>query len=136
MAGDAIRAQWVLAGARPAGTAILFELEGRLCRTREGLFAHWAERLRFPDYFGGNWDAFEECLRDFFDRYSSDGSPCIVRIDHAAELVADGAEADLITLVEIVRSAAEQALARGGSVVEVELIDEPHRLADLRDRVG
>jgi hypothetical protein len=59
-----------------------------------------------------------------------------VRIDHAAELLAEEAEADLITLIEIVRSAAEQALTRGGSAVEVELIDEPHRLADLRDRVG
>jgi len=23
-----------------------------------------AEGIRFPDYFGGNWDAFEECIRD------------------------------------------------------------------------
>jgi len=136
MAGDFIRAQWVLAGARPAGTGLLYELDGRLCRTRERLFAHCAERLQFPDYFGGNWDAFEECLGDFFDRYSSDGSECVVRIDHAAELLAEEAEADLITFIEIVRSAAEQALTRGGRAVEVELIDEPRRLADLRDRVG
>jgi hypothetical protein len=28
------------------------------------LLACIAEAMRFPDYFGGNWDAFDECLRD------------------------------------------------------------------------
>jgi len=136
MAGDSVRAQWVLAGARPAGTVIVYELDGRRCRTKTDLLAHWAEGLLFPDYFGRNWDAFEECLGDFFDRRSPDGLERVVRIDHAAELLVDGAEADLVTFVEIVRSAAEEALTRGRPAVEIELVDEPHRLADLQARVG
>jgi hypothetical protein len=33
-------------------------------RSRQKLFAIYASTLRFPKYFGWNWDAFEECLRD------------------------------------------------------------------------
>jgi barstar (barnase inhibitor) len=33
-------------------------------RSKKKLFAIYADKLRFPDYFGWNWDAFEECLRD------------------------------------------------------------------------
>src|SRR6266404_677322 len=28
------------------------------------LISMLAKQLCFPDYFGGNWDAFEECVRD------------------------------------------------------------------------
>lgn len=28
------------------------------------LFDVFSETLRFPDYFGRNWDAFNECIRD------------------------------------------------------------------------
>lgn len=33
-------------------------------RSKQKLLAILADRLRFPAYFGRNWDALEECLRD------------------------------------------------------------------------
>src|SRR5690606_795292 len=33
--------------------------------TRAQLFERYALGLSFPDYFGKNWDALDECLRDF-----------------------------------------------------------------------
>lgn len=34
------------------------------CADAEALFARIAARLRFPDWFGHNWDALLDCLRD------------------------------------------------------------------------
>jgi hypothetical protein len=31
---------------------------------KQDLIATLDKQLSFPDYFGGNWDAFNECLRD------------------------------------------------------------------------
>lgn len=40
--------------------AHLFNINGK----RE-LLIQLSEKLKFPDYFGFNWDALDECLRDF-----------------------------------------------------------------------
>jgi len=39
-------------------------VEGNKCNTLEGLFSEFAEAFEFPDYFGYNWAAFDECLND------------------------------------------------------------------------
>lgn len=43
--------------------SLVVRVPSELNRKRRVL-AVFAGRLRFPDYFGWNWDAFEECLAD------------------------------------------------------------------------
>lgn len=33
-------------------------------RSERQLFSYFAAELAFPDYFGHNWDALDECMRD------------------------------------------------------------------------
>lgn len=40
------------------------EVDGREIQDREELMSAVATAMGFPDYFGGNWDAVDECLRD------------------------------------------------------------------------
>ena len=42
----------------------VFEIQGSSIETQEHLFSALAKAMRFPDYFGMNWDALDECLRD------------------------------------------------------------------------
>ena len=39
-------------------------LEGNKMQTRDTLFFEISNKLKFPDYFGNNWDALDECLQD------------------------------------------------------------------------
>ena len=34
-------------------------------KSREELHTLLAKALGFPDYYGNNWDAFDECIRDY-----------------------------------------------------------------------
>lgn len=43
---------------------VVKQIAGSKCTTIDGLFAEFAESLEFPDYFGNNWAAFDECLND------------------------------------------------------------------------
>lgn len=39
-------------------------IRGLLCRTVDDFFREISSSMRFPFYFGQNWDAFDECITD------------------------------------------------------------------------
>jgi RNAse (barnase) inhibitor barstar len=45
--------------------AKLVKLDLEAIKTTQALFETLAKEFDFPDYFGHNWDAFDECLADF-----------------------------------------------------------------------
>ncbi|WP_329387875.1 barstar family protein [Streptomyces sp. NBC_01351] len=52
-----------LAAAEASGwTAVRMDLDG--VRTKAELMRRVADALRLPEWFGGNWDALADCLRD------------------------------------------------------------------------
>ncbi len=42
----------------------VWRIEGSHLTTKEGALREFALKMRFPDYFGRNWDALRDCLGD------------------------------------------------------------------------
>ncbi|HUQ24790.1 MAG TPA: barstar family protein [Burkholderiales bacterium] len=80
-----------------------------------------AKALHFPDWFGGNWDALEDCLGDL--SWRSDNGHVLVFLNWQA-LSSD----DLGLLIDILRSSAESWQGRGKPFFAV-LLDPQGRLA-------
>lgn len=80
-------------------------------RSKVKLLGMLARQLRFPRYFGWNWDALEECLRDL----SWLGEPRKIVIVH--ESLPFGANSDLrATYLAILGDLVAQKLATGHTV--------------------
>lgn len=87
---------------------------GESIRGREDLFREFVRQLQFPGYFGWNWDAFEECLRDL------SWLPVNARvriIDEGGALNAESKEA-WETCRSILQDVAEAWRSRGERTVE------------------
>ncbi len=107
--------RWDLLPDRPwagfaAGVQRMRLVRGEHCRTEAALFAEWAGALAFPDYFGHNWDAFEECLGD---AVHPPGAPAtaglLVVVTGAESLLADEPPGRLALFLRILDAAAAPA---------------------------
>jgi RNAse (barnase) inhibitor barstar len=88
---------------RPPTGFALKVIRGRHCKTPANLFAEFARALEFPDYFGHNWDALEECLADL-EWLPAKGYILLVT---NAEGVLPEDEEEYETFLEILRDAGE-----------------------------
>ncbi|MCP5060114.1 MAG: barstar family protein [bacterium] len=61
----------------------------------DSLFRKLASAMSFPDYFGGNWDAVDECLRDL-EWLSGKGYVLLVRNSHQLWSTSPGSAGSLI----------------------------------------
>ena len=92
----------VQSAAKRAGFAF-FHIEGRNIARKEQLLNHFANVLRFPEHFGENWDALEECLTDL---EWIDAKGYILYYDHIDPFLAAHPD-QFETLVEILRDAVQ-----------------------------
>jgi hypothetical protein len=83
-------------------------------RSKEKLFAVLADKLRFPRYFGWNWDAVEECLRDL-SWLAAGRSVVIVHQD--LPFGAGGENRQMY--LDLLRSAVQHGASDGGRSVQV-----------------
>jgi len=81
------------------------KLDGRALRSKKSLLAGIARALEFPNYFGENWDALEECLSDMSWR---EGQISLL-IEHADAIPAPLLE----TLLEVFLATAQRWAAEG-----------------------
>jgi RNAse (barnase) inhibitor barstar len=88
---------------RPPAKFALRIIQGTKCSTTAGLLTECARALDFPDYFGHNWDALEECLTDL-EWLPAKGY--ILLITDAAHVLSDD-EAEYETFLEILCDAGE-----------------------------
>jgi hypothetical protein len=75
-------------------------------RSKDDLLLSYKQVGRFPDYFGKNWDAFEELLRDFY--WIEQPEIFIIHED----LPLRGNKDELRTYLEILRSVVSKNAAR------------------------
>jgi RNAse (barnase) inhibitor barstar len=108
---------WLTVSTDPAPALV----DGRACRTRAAFFEEVARALRLPDYFGRNWDALTDSLRDV-------GAVTLI-VAHAEELLSAEPPDQFTTLLAVLADAAQNGLT-------VTLYTDPGHEAQFRQRTA
>ncbi|WP_229898841.1 barstar family protein [Streptomyces hiroshimensis] len=87
----------------PTGATFVGRLDGAKMGDTDGVFEQFWDRFRFPDYFGWNWHALSDCLRDLHwmraDRY-------LVVIENSSSLLS-GVPEDVAVFLSVLKEVVE-----------------------------
>jgi len=97
-------ALWAVRGATAGKDLFVGSLRGWRMRQRDGVFEQFAALLQFPRYFGGNWNAFNDCVGDL-DWLRASGF-LLVLLD-AADVLRDGHPDEFGLLLTLLEDCAE-----------------------------
>jgi RNAse (barnase) inhibitor barstar len=98
--------RWYAAASASGLLTVAIDLEN--AGTKTAILDAFADALALPEYFGGNWDAMDECLRDDAWHEPRDAARhgMMLRIDGAAFAASRAPEA-FETMVELLDDAVE-----------------------------
>ena len=95
---------------------LFFYLEGQKIEKKEQFLNHAAMAMHFPEHFGNNWNALEDCLTDLsWIEEDAEVNGYVILFDHF-DPFADHHESQLETVVEIFQSAIEYWHDQGKSM--------------------
>ncbi|MBL0318898.1 MAG: barstar family protein [Alphaproteobacteria bacterium] len=100
------------------------------CETKERVFQEFAAALQFGTYFGWNWDAYEECLCDFFINPDIDYKLLITNADY----ILTQFPKDLVIFLDILKCIDEYWQARETLRFQIILHTEPSKSTLLREQ--
>ncbi|MEW2302230.1 barstar family protein [Streptomyces sp. NPDC006655] len=69
-----------------ASSGLVHHFDARDLMTEQGVYRTFAETLRFPGYFGRNWDALVDCLDDLCGEVTGGGAG-VAGVVHDADLL-------------------------------------------------
>ncbi len=92
---------------------IVRTVRGQKCRNHANLLDEFSAALQFPWYFGENWPAFNECIRDLdWLSLSTErvdfGLGLVIAVRRSAELLRDMPADRLAELVDVLKGAAQE----------------------------
>ena len=122
----------------PDGQVLQVLIDGRRCDTLDSAVEVFAEAFEFPDYYGHNLDAFNECMSDllavgpkggvgsaFADRPGLDAVAVVARVDHAESFLPD--RDDMTRFVDLMDGVLNQPPMAGDRMVPFFLIAQSNR---------
>jgi len=98
-----------------------FDLNGSAVRSDGDLLLSLAQAMRFPAYFGNNWDAVDECLRGLREQVPAKGYVLFV---HESAWLWQRCRPAMGMLIEAWQGAAEE-MAQDGIPLHLVLLEPP-----------
>ncbi|MER6450077.1 barstar family protein [Streptomyces venezuelae] len=119
------------------GRTYVVRLDGREMGDADAVFLQFYDRLRLPDYFGWNWNALLDCLRDLHWLPADHYVFLVEAADAALPDDAAGQRSLLRTLLRAGRhwSGARRSDGRGPSSFVLVMSCAPASVSDLRERL-